>query len=295
MPSAGIPEPVSILVTGAAGKTGRAVVDALTNRGALVRAFVRTEAQGEALRPYADPIAGDMRDPEAWTAALAGATAMYLICPNMMPDERQVAALALRTADLMGVRRVVYHSVLHPQVEAMPHHWNKMRVEEMLFTTSLDWTVLQPAAYMQNVFGSWAAIARDGMYRVPYGVETRLGMVDLADVAEIAATVLLEDGHMGAIYELAGPEAMTQTGIAAILSSVMGRPVRAERISTDAWEAGARSAGLDDLQIETLLAMFRYYDRHGFWGNPRVLEWLLGRAPTTFIEAAQRESLSIEK
>ncbi len=59
-----------------------------------------------------------------------------------------------------GVTRFVYHSVLHPQIEAMPHHWQKMRTEEMLFAAGFELTVLQPTAYMQNILGAWRGVVR---------------------------------------------------------------------------------------------------------------------------------------
>ena len=190
--------------------------------------------------------------------------------------------VAIDAAREEGVGRFVYHSVLHPQVEAMPHHWQKMRVEERLFASGLGYTILQPAAYMQNVLAQWESVVRNGVYEVPYGIETRLGMVDLADVAEVAAQVLTEPGHIGAIYELSGPEALTQRQVAEVLGRRLGRPVEAQQVPLAAWEERARAAGMGDYQGQTLLHMFRYYDRHGFWGNPRVLGWLLGRAPGSF-------------
>src|SRR5690606_34210295 len=102
------------------------------------------------------------------------------------------------------------------QTEEMPHHWNKLRVEAWLFESGLDYTILQPAAYMQNVLGNWRRLIEEGVYAVPYPAETRMSLVDLQDVAEVAATVLTDPGHTGAIYELAGPEALTQTQIATI-------------------------------------------------------------------------------
>jgi uncharacterized protein YbjT (DUF2867 family) len=181
-----------------------------------------------------------------------------------------------------GIRHLVYHSVLHPQTEAMPHHWHKLRVEERLVASGLPYTILQPAAYMQNVLAGWSEIVGRGVYRVPYAVDTTLGMVDLEDVAAAAALILTETGHEGATYELAGAEVLTQTEVAQSLRETLGRPVRAETIPLDSWEAQARSAGLSEYAIETLIAMFRYYEQHGFWGNPHVLTWLLGREPTSF-------------
>jgi uncharacterized protein YbjT (DUF2867 family) len=143
---------------------------------------------------------------------------------------------------------------------------------------------------MQNVLAHWDRILEDGIYPVPYSIETRLGMVDLEDVAEVAAVVLTEPGHAGATYELAGPEAPTQTEIAAVLGRQLGRAVTARAVPTDEWMQQARAAGLGSYQVETLVKMFHYYDRHGFWGNPRVLGWLLGRPPTTFAEFVKRVS-----
>jgi hypothetical protein len=70
--------------------------------------------------------------------------AIYHICPNVSRDEVAYARAVAAAARTHGVKRFVYHSVLHPQIEAMPHHWQKMRVEEMLFVAGFDLTVLQP-------------------------------------------------------------------------------------------------------------------------------------------------------
>ena len=113
-------------------------------------------------------------------------------------------------------------------------------------------------------------------------------MVDLEDVAAAAAIVLTEPAHQGAIYELTGAEALTPTDVATILSHSLGKTVRAEAVSLDVWEERARQAGLGDYQVDTLIKMFLYYESHGFWGNPNVLGWLLGRPPTTFASFAER-------
>ena len=178
--------------------------------------------------------------------------------------------------------------MLHPQTEAMPHHWQKLRVEERLFESGLRYTILQPTVYMQNLLAHWDLIAKQGILPVPYAAETRLAMVDLQDVAAAAVGVLTEKGHEGATYELVGTEALSQTKVATVLSRELGRPVRVRAISLDEWEGLARRAGLDDYRIVTLIKMFRYYERHDFWGSPRVLTWLLGRPPTTLAAFTRR-------
>jgi uncharacterized protein YbjT (DUF2867 family) len=273
-----------ILITGSAGKTGQAVVRALVERSTAVRAFVYRHEQTALVKELGvqEVAVGDMRDETTFRQATHGVKAIYHICPNMSSDEVAIGRTAIAAALAAGVQHFVYHSVLHPQTEAMPHHWHKLRVEEMLFESGLDYTILQPAAYMQNILAGWTAIVEQGVYQVPYLVKTRLGMVDLEDVATVAAIVLTEPDHIGATYELAGPEALTQTEVAAILSQVLGRSVRAKRMPLAVWTQQAQAAGLGAYQVETLVKMFRYYEQNNFWGNPRVLGWLLKRPPTRF-------------
>ncbi len=280
-----------ILVTGAAGKTGRAVLRALARRGARVRALVHRPEQEAIVRDCgaSQVIVGDMRDPSLLARAAEGARAVCHICPNMHPEEERIGAAILAAAHRGGVEHFVYHSVLHPQTEKMPHHWQKLRVEERIFESGLPFTILQPAAYMQNLLGYRRAIVDEGAYRVPYSGHTRMSLVDLEDVAEAAAIVLTEPGHEGAIYELAGPEVLTQHQVAEILSRVIGRDVRVEPVPLDVWEAGARARGLGEYAVQTLKQMFRYYDAYGFWGNPNVLRWLLGREPTDLKTFVRRE------
>ena len=274
-----------ILVTGAAGKTGRAVIEALATQGEPVRALVRRPAEGLAAQ---EVIVGDMRAPDTLVQAMRGVQSVYFICPNINPDEIGLGQLAIQAAKAAGVDHFAYHSVLHPQVEAMPHHWQKMRVEEQLFKSGLAYTILQPAAYMQNMLAYWPQIVTEGVYRLPYGPETRLSLVDLKDVAAAAALVLTRPGHFGATYELVGTEPLAQTEVAMILGQALERPVQVEATPLAEWARQAQTAGLGEYQLDTLLKMFEYYDRFGFEGNPNVLSWLLGRNPTSLAEFVGR-------
>jgi len=270
-----------ILVTGAAGKTGQAVIRALAAKSARVRAFVRRPEQAATLKALgADEInLGTFEDADALSLAVAGARAIYHICPNVSRDELTIARAVAAAAQAHNVKRFVFHSVLHPQIEAMPHHWNKMRAEEMLLAADFDLTILQPTAYMQNILGAWRGIVADGVLRIPYPAETRLSLVDLDDVAEVAARVLTEVGHNGATYELAGTAPLNHIEVATAIGTELGRDIRVEVEAVEAWESRVRAAGMGDHERVTLAAMFRYYARHGLAGNSNTLRWLLGRAP----------------
>jgi uncharacterized protein YbjT (DUF2867 family) len=280
-----------ILVTGASGKTGRAVIAALAARGQAVRALVHSAAAVDTVLAAGakEAVVGDMLVEADVTTACRSVAAIYHICPNMHVAELVMAETVLRAMKAVGVRRLVYHSVLHPQVETMPHHWRKMRVEELLFTQDVSWTILQPAAYMQNVFAYWRTIVEAGVYRTPYAVTTRLGMVDLQDVADVAASVLVNGSHEHGIYELAAGETLDQVQVAAVLAQQLGRPVAAEAIDRMRWAEGARHAGQDANAVDTLLQMFEYYERYGFCGNAVVLKALLGREPAVFAQVVARQ------
>jgi uncharacterized protein YbjT (DUF2867 family) len=279
-----------ILVTGAAGKTGRAVITALLARNRSVRALVHREEQAQPLKSFGvDQVkVGDMRSGATIKDAVQGAEAIYHICPNVDPDELLIGRAIISNARANDVKHFVFHSVLHPQVELMPHHWLKLRVEEALLESKLPFTVLQPAAYMQNVLTQLGEIVERGVYSVPYSLEAPMSLVDLDDVAQAAATVLCDPSHVGSIYELAGPEVLTPREMAAAIGKRLGRGVHAEQISIENWRRKTEASKLGRYKIETLARMFDYYDRYGLWGNSRVLRNLIGRSPTTFQEFVDR-------
>ncbi|NOZ50983.1 MAG: NmrA family NAD(P)-binding protein [Chloroflexi bacterium] len=279
-----------ILITGAAGKTGQAIARALCKRKQFIRVLVHNDKQAQMMRGLGvqESIVGDMRSQETMNQAARGVRAIYHICPNVSPDELSIGQAAIRAAQSAGVGHFVYHSVLHPQVEAMPHHWQKMRVEEQLFTSGLATTILQPGPYMQNLLAYWHDMVTTAKYAVPYAADTRLSHVHLDDVADVAATVLTEPGHQGAIYELCGTDILSPHDIVETVSRYVGRRLRVEVIPIDQWEASARKRGLGVYQVQALRQMFGYYERYGLIGNARVLQALLQRAPTTFAQFVQR-------
>ena len=269
-----------ILITGAGGKTGRALIRALSGVESVC-AFVHHEEQVSALRDLGaeNIVIGDMQDESAIRSAMQGVRAVYHICPNMSPNEFVIGILIVSDARKAGVTHFVYHSVLHPQTEKMMHHWQKLRVEEMILESGLPFTILQPAPYMQNLLAGWKSIAEDGKLRVPYSVHSRFSLVDLEDIAEAAKIVLTESGHQNAIYELAGIMPVSHVEVAEVFGRVLKRNVQSEKEEIRDWRVKAK--GPSEYAIENLAKMFEYYDQWGLVGNPNVLRWLLGREPTS--------------
>ena len=272
-----------ILVTGASGKTGKAIIKTLS-KFESVCAFVRDEKHIDSLKSLGteEVFIGDLLDKSALLSATKNIRAIYHICPNMNPNEVEFGKIILDVAKQNKIKHFVYHSVLHPQIEVMHHHWQKMRVEEMIFKSGLPFTILQPAPYMQNLLSSWKSIIEDGILRVPYSVESKFSFLDLEDLAEVVTIVLTEQNHKNVIYELAGTMPMSHVEVAEIFSKVLKREVKAEKIETRDWRL--RATGISEYALENLVRMFEYYDKWGLVGNPNVLKWIL-----------QREASSLEK
>ncbi|MCF6379859.1 NAD(P)H-binding protein [Nocardioides KLBMP 9356] len=221
---------MQVAVVGGHGKTGRAVGAALADRGAAAVPLGRAD--------WAD-----------LSSAVARCEASYVIAPNLHPDEPAYVADVLRALGEAGVGRVVYHSVASPYVPAMPHHVGKAVSEDLVRRSGLDWTILQPGAYLQN-------LDLTGQVEVPYSLDVPFGFLDLADLGRVAALVLTEDGHVGATYELA---------------------TRLATVRELAAEAGIPARQVDDPGLHPWLsAMFVYYDQHGLPVGTRVLRGLLG-------------------
>jgi uncharacterized protein YbjT (DUF2867 family) len=263
-----------VAVTGAAGKTGRAVVAALSRRGVRTRALVhRAEQAAVGIPGAAESVAVDLTDAQALAAAVDGCDALYLIAPNMHPDEPSLAGGVIHACADRGVRRLVYHSVIHPYVPAMPHHVGKAETEAMLQESGLDWTVLQPASYFENAYGVWDSVRERGVWPLPYAAQAPFTPVTLVDVAEVAASALTDPRHRFATYELAGPEVLTTADMAEIAGAVLGLDITVQ-VDRDPAAAAARPPRLQ--------AMFDYYDAHGICGNGTVLAALLHRPATTW-------------
>ncbi|MFL6079380.1 MAG: SDR family oxidoreductase [Ornithinibacter sp.] len=263
-----------VLVVGATGKTGRAVCSALVAAGLRVRVAVRAGRE-PAAPAGTTPVVVDLLTGQGLAAALTGVRAAHHLAPNMHPDEVGIAARVATAAAAVGLERLVFHSVLHPDDARMPHHLRKAEAESVLRAALGErLTVLRPAAYHQNLVPQALA----GMLRVPYSLDMPFTNVDLADVAEVAVHAL-QGAHAGLTLDLAGPEALTVRQLAERATALLGREVSCVRIPVQEWGSGP-GAALGEQARDDLTAMFVAYDESGLTGDPTLLPQLLGRPAT---------------
>ncbi|GAB5458930.1 MAG: SDR family oxidoreductase [Henriciella sp.] len=273
-----------LLLTGANGRTGRAILKAMASRGLRVRAFVRDATQSKELKALgADEIAvGDFIDVASISAAVEGVAKILHIGPPMHVNEVEISARFLAAAKTHSVSHFIYYSVMHPILRDIRHHALKLEVEEKVVGSGLPYTIVQPSRYMQHLLPIWPHIVNEGVHAMPFSIKQHFSLVDLRDLAEACAIIAAEETHYYATYELAGPAALNQRDMAKIISEIIGKPVKAEAMSLEAMTEKARAAGASDDRVAQMCAMNGHYDAHGFRGNPNVLEFILGRAPTPF-------------
>jgi uncharacterized protein YbjT (DUF2867 family) len=275
-----------ILITGANGKTGRAIIKALLSKGEQIRAFVHTTEQIQEIKSLGEMevVAGDMMDQKAVDEAFIGVRAVYHICSAVNPYEVEIGEIVIKAARLAKVEHFVYHSVLHSVLQDMPHHQKKLMVEELLVNSGIPYTIIQPAVFMQNILESWKLLNEKGIFQQKFFTtpETRMCMIDLEDLAEAISIILTSSGHMEATYELCGPENLSLSDMIAAMEQHFGREIKVETPHDEMFAAQLKKLGVGDYQVNTLLKMFQHYNEHGFNGNPNVLTWILGRRPSDF-------------
>ncbi|NKM01300.1 SDR family oxidoreductase [Rhizobium leguminosarum] len=234
---------MTILVTGATGNVGRQVVEHLVKRGADVRALVRDPSKANF--PAEVSVAqGDFLDVDSLRNAMSGVSSLFLL-NAVVPDEFTQALIALNVARSAGIERIVYLSVIHADVYVnVPHFAGKFGVERMIEKMGFKATILRPAYFIQNDLMVKDVITGYGAYPMPIGAKG-LAMIDVRDIAEIAALELLRREQSAEPLaldriNLVGPETLTGAGIAAIWSDVLARPIAYGGDNTEGFEQNLR-------------------------------------------------------
>lgn len=279
-----------LLLTGANGRTGRAIIKAMVARDIPVRAFIRDQAQASELEALGvrECAVGDLRDRQSITAAMKGAAKLLHIGPPMHPEEVEITEALLAAAKAEKLEHFIYYSVMHPVRRDVRHHRLKLDAEEKVIESGLNYTIVQPGRYMQHFTPLWPGILEKGVVTMPFSPEQEFSVVDLNDLAEACAIIAASERHYFATYELAGPDLLSHHAIAEMMSTVAGRKVEAAQTSLDALAEKARAAGASEDRITQMIAMNKHYDAYGFRGNGNVLQYLLGRPATRLTSYLKR-------
>ncbi|TQM80994.1 uncharacterized protein YbjT (DUF2867 family) [Saccharothrix saharensis] len=221
-----------ILVTGATGAQGGAVTRALLARGHRVRALTRAPhsvAAQELHRLGADVVPGDYDDPASLRTALHGVRAVFAVTTPFGSDTATETRHGITLVDAArDVEHIVFTSASNAdRGTGVPHFDSKQRIEEHLVTAGPRWTILGPAAFLDDKFGGWTVQGlREGILYLPLPSDRALHLIAVRDVAAAAVLAFEQpDRFAGRRLDLAG-ESLTPAGMATALTAAIGQPIR---------------------------------------------------------------------
>ncbi|MFE5923956.1 NAD(P)H-binding protein [Streptomyces sp. NPDC056468] len=211
-------------ITGASGNVGRPLVETLAAAGEKVTAVSRNPLSYD-LPEGARHVRADLADPATLGPALEGAEALFILLAGELLGGGAPAADVLTAAKEAGVRRVVLLSsqINGTRPDALSH--GRLReFEEAVRSSGLDWTILRPGGFASNAY-AWIESVRTQRAVIAPFADVALPVVDPADISEVAAVVLREEGHDGRTYELTGPAAVTPREQTTALAEAIGEQV----------------------------------------------------------------------
>lgn len=283
-----------ILVTGAAGLNGSAIIREFSRNGVPVRALVRNRAKAGELTglPHVDLREGDMARTETLGPALQG-IAKVLMISSSTPQMVETQCRFVDACKSAGLAHIVKFSGKESGIgfEARNFRFTRMHeeIERYLESSGLTWTHLRPSQFMQVYLREAPTIAGKGLLLLPLE-HVKLSPVDVEDIAKIAFAVLTQGGHESRAFDITGPQALSMAEIAASIGKAIGKTVRYQSLGPDERRRAMLAAGAPPYTVEALDEQAAERRRHPESRVDIGTHELFAVKPTTFAEFAQRHA-----
>jgi uncharacterized protein YbjT (DUF2867 family) len=272
-------------VIGATGNTGRAVVKELKGLGENPVCVVRNADKAkEVLGADAKTAIAELDDRAAMEKALQGAKRVFIVTGhNPKSDVQQINVID--AAKAAGAEYVVKVSggrdVIGPNVESVNGQAH-YRIEEHLKKSGLQWCILSPGLFMQNIVGQAANIKNDGKIVQPWPKDLPVALIDVRDTGALGARVLRDPSkHAGKVYSFTGA-ATTYGAFANEISEVLGKPINYVALTLEQAEQGMKARGMPDWLVTHLITIARAGSNGAFSKeNTQPIRDIVGRAPIT--------------
>jgi uncharacterized protein YbjT (DUF2867 family) len=267
-----------ILLTGATGKIGGETAKQLVEKGARLRALVRDEAKAADLQAAGvELVVGDIADADTVRKAMDGVEKVFLLLPNgeqQLAWEKQFTDLAVQAGVQHFVKMSSMEAVATAETPIPQAHWAS---EEYIRASGLNWTMVKPNFFMQNLLASAPAIKGQRKFFLPMG-EGTTGMADARDIGAVCAEVLTGDGHFGKSYEVTGPEVVSFFDVAERFSEVLGETVQYIPIPMEQFREKMTGI-LVPWHLNAVCELFREIAEIGLDHTTSTFKDLIGRDP----------------
>jgi uncharacterized protein YbjT (DUF2867 family) len=280
-----------ILITGASGSVGKAVLREASRKESKFRATFRSKEEAAKAPSGCEAVLADYSDRQSLRKAMDGVTSVFVVC-SPIPQLVELESNVLDACKESGVKHVVLHSALGAGDYGKSFSSWHRKVEDKLKTTGMSYTILRPNGFLQNIVAySAPSIRGQGAFYAAMG-DAKVSYLDVGDIAVVAAKALKGGVHAGKTYELNGPEAISNQELAKRISKVAGRTVNYVDIPESAQREAMLGLGMPEWQVAALLELQQYYKQGGGAKTDGLLQALIERDPVAldqYLAANARE------
>ena len=273
-----------ILVIGATGNTGSALVGALRGQNIDVRAFVRDEKKAQGLKDQgAEIYVGDLGKPDTIPGAFEGIDKAYFVTWNGEDAEAQGLAFVEKAKAVGNVH--VVHGGARGYEESRLIKQHRV-VDKALQESGLPWTILRPTMFMQLTMMFADSIKKDGAFYAPLK-DAKIAMIDIRDIVGTALAVLTGSGHEGKTYDLTGPAGVSFGEVATTFSKLVGKEVKYVDVPPQAAREAMQGMGMSEFLVGGYLELYDGFAQ-GLFAEPTTdVKTVSGKEPFAFSEYAE--------
>tara|TARA_Y100001001_G_scaffold46405_1_gene41651 strand:+ start:1674 stop:2531 length:858 start_codon:yes stop_codon:yes gene_type:complete len=273
-----------ILITGATGKSGSATARALNDLGHSYRALIRNPEKEEELKALgAEVVIGSIEDNQSLVKAMSDVEKVLILLPNsenQLALETQIVDVALQS----GTKHIVKVSSIEATPDATsPIPKLHLEAENYIKASGLEWTMVKPNFYMQNLLGSATTIKEQDKIFLPMG-EGKTGMIDTRDVGKVIAKVLSEEGHSSMNYEITGPEILSFYDVAETFSNVLNKTVNYIDLPMPAYKDILSNFLTNQWHLDAVIDLFEGIREGGIEEKTDTYTTLMGEPPKSLEE-----------
>jgi len=281
-----------VLVTGATGNIGKALISVLREQNISFKAAVRN-IQAASKKLHLDEeylVEFDYEKPSTFSDAVEEVDQVFLLAPPLQPD---AAGLLTPFIDFLkvdtSIRRVIYSGGMG--IGKNPYMSFHTTISDMLKEKGFEYTILLPSFFSQNFKNfEYDNITQRGITFNVAG-DGKVAFIDVNDIAAVAAKVLVEKGHTFQSYELTGPELLSHFEAAAILSEVLGKKVIYPNPSEKEYTQALKAANVPDFVAPAMIGIYSIIKENKVNYTTDTVEQITGKEPTAFKTVIQNDFL----
>ena len=279
-----------ILLTGATGKTGSATAKALNERGIKFKALIRNEEKREGIESLGgEVIIGSIENKEAVDQSMVDIETALILLPNS-ENQLSLEKQLVDSAKQAGANRIVKMSSIEATPDATsPIPRLHLESEEYIKQSGLNWTMVKPNFYMQNLLASAATIKDQGKIFLPMG-EGKTGMIDTTDVGKVLSKVLSEDGHESMNHEITGPEILSFFEVAEIFTQGLGKQVDYIDVPLAAYKETLGQFLTNQWHLDAVIDLFKGIADGGIEEKTDTYSNLMGESPKSLSQFISENS-----